>query len=104
MYIVLRSVQIIKYYFSFLHSAVISCSYLVDGTIFGGKNVFDTCSDYFMHNFSFSAALSIHKEFSEILHIQARIYVKQNYKLFLPKLKHISIGWANFSFKNNQLP
>jgi hypothetical protein len=37
----------------------------------------------FMYNF-FSEALSTHKEFSEILHIQARIYGKENDKLFLP--------------------
>jgi hypothetical protein len=55
----------------------------------------------FMYNF-FSEALSTHKEFSEILHVQARICVKQNDKLFLPELNHNSIRWANFS-KNPQM-
>ena len=108
---------------STLGYAIISCNYLVNGTIFGGKHVFDMCSAYFMYNSYniiriyhdarsserqihvqpfFSEALSTHKEFGEILHIQARIYVKQNDKLFLSELNHNSIRWANFS-KNPQL-
>ena len=55
----------------------------------------------FMHNFH-SEALSTQKETSEILHIQARIHVKQYDRLFLPELNHNSIRWANFS-KNPQL-
>ena len=75
--------------------------------IFGGKHVFDMCSEYFMYDsynirtyhdarssecqihvqLFFPEVFSTHKEFSEILRIQARIYVKQTGKLFFATTK-----------------